>query len=36
MTFNPPSTRLGLIVSSVGVMVAAFLIAIRPSPMRRV
>jgi len=25
-----------LIVSGVGVMVAAFLIAIRPSPMRRV
>ena len=36
MTFNPPSTRLGLTVSGVGVMVAAFLIAIRPSPMRRV
>ncbi|HAN14172.1 MAG TPA: hypothetical protein DCP73_00805, partial [Chloroflexi bacterium] len=32
MTFNPPSTRLGLTVSGVGVMVAAFLIAIRPSP----
>ncbi|RLT56470.1 MAG: hypothetical protein DWI69_02965 [Chloroflexi bacterium] len=36
MTFNPPSTRLGLTVSGVGVMVAAFLIAIRPSPIRRV
>ena len=36
MTFNPPSTRLGLTVSGVGVMVAAFLIAIRPSPTRRV
>ena len=36
MTFNPPSTRLGLTVSGVGVMVAAFLIAVRPSPLRRV
>lgn len=36
LTFDPPSTRLGLALSCVGVMVAAFLIAVRPPSNRGV
>ncbi len=36
MTFDPPSTRLGIIITCVGVIVAAFLIAVRAPSVRRV